>query len=140
MRTPDWNRPERLSVAYLIAPVLAVLLSLPIPLLVTSRLAWFAIPVYVGLLAAPGYIYVWSDPWKRGTISPGVELWARSSLLTATAASFGGATVAGIFLLIHAVPFALISGMLSLTLLRRLRAKPGRTASPTSFTEEEAGS
>ncbi|HEV3191087.1 MAG TPA: hypothetical protein VGY54_11345 [Polyangiaceae bacterium] len=137
MRVRDWNRPERLSVAYLLAPLLAVLLTLPIPLFVTSRIALLAIPVYVGLLAAPGYVYVWSDPWKRRAMSPGVELWARYSLLAATAASLGGATIAAIGLLVHAVPLAVISGLLSLTLLRRLQTRPGQIVGCLARTEEE---
>jgi hypothetical protein len=132
MRTPDWNRPERLSVAYLLAPALGMLLTLPIPLLTEKVFAMLAIPVYVGLLSAPGYIYAWSDPWKRGTLSHGMELWARWSLRTSLAASVAGAALAGVGLLVHVVAFALVSAVLSFTLLRRLRAKPGRRVVPDS--------
>ena len=121
---------KHLSYGYLIAPLITLLLVLP-PI---SELPPFlpeathnpnlfqvllVVPFYLGLMAAPGYIYAWL---KKGNIGPKRSWqyrWAQISLFGAIIASMIGAVWSIPTVII--VPFALWSLVVAIKLLQLFR-------------------
>lgn len=64
------------------------------PLLTTKNFNLFqvliALPFWVGLAAAPGYLYAWSGEYVPNAARRSVRLWVGASLLAALVASLGG--------------------------------------------------
>ncbi len=116
---------NRLSIWYLVFPVLSVFLIWPMiaelpPLNIPSNLNWFQVliasPFYLGILAAPGYIYAWSGNYDTRDMTQRKGTWVKWSLWSALVASIGGLTT-----IMAVVPFPAVlgSGIFSILLLRR---------------------
>ena len=138
------EEPQRLraSIWFLILPFLSMLSVWPMiaelpPLRIPSNFNWFqvaiACPWYLGVLAAPGYIYAWSGAYSPAIAPPSHWVWVELSLVAAILASAGG------FITVLAViPFPAVLGSFigSVILFRRFhRARPGSLATsdgPTS--------
>lgn len=113
---------EPLSRWYLVPPITTLFLILPIvadmpPLRVPQNLNTIQIlvvlPFYVGLAAAPGWVYVWSGHYDRRRLTLGKRIWAAASLWAALIASIGGFTT-----ILAIVPFpAVVASALACALL-----------------------
>lgn len=120
---------DRLSVAYLLTPALALaIFSLPIcelPPMRTGTNTWqwiVAVPWWLGVACAPGYIYVWSERWRSRSLKRRTLIWVHASLLGATLSSFAGA-ILGLLTAIFWV-FPAISGVLAIQVwLRFIRSR-----------------
>ena len=98
---------------YVVPPALAMILALPVALIVAPwnlpyvKLTWFHVvilaPFYVGLLAAPGYLYVLFNRPKRAELVPRIRWWVRLSLWLAVLCSAGG-VVGGYWMILFAIP------------------------------------
>jgi hypothetical protein len=118
---------KRQSIVLVLVPALAMLVVLPqileLPPLMFSEnfnilQVLIALPFYLGLLAAPGYLYVWSGCKPH----PGSRAWLLASLWAALIASTAGTIVS--LPAIVPVPFAAGSVICSLVILTRfLRAQ-----------------
>jgi len=127
------DKARRLSVAYVVAPAIALLFALPWQLMLplpgtpkhTAAPLWlqFAIvPFWLGLAAVPGYLYVWSERWRSRVLSPLTVAWIHLSLAVAVLASALGA--AYLLLTVIGWVFAAISGCLAIHLwIRFWRAR-----------------
>jgi hypothetical protein len=119
----------RLSVAYILTPIIAVAVAAPAILhlpMHMDRKVWFSPwPFWLGLVCSPGYIYCWSDRWRRGTLRRAVRLWVAASLVGAAVASASGAALmllTGIFWI-----FSAMSAGCCIHMLRRfVRIERGR--------------
>jgi hypothetical protein len=89
----------RLSIWYVVFPAVTMLLVWPHvrelpPLLITKNFNLYevliALPFWVGLVAAPGYLYAWSGQYVANAARRSVRLWVGASLLAALVASLGG--------------------------------------------------
>jgi len=92
---------KRLSVWYLFPPLLTAFLIWPIiadfpPMKIPSNFNWLQIlivsPFYVGILAAPGYIYAWLGHYDTSGMRQRKRTWIKWSLWSALFASIGGLT------------------------------------------------
>jgi predicted RNase H-like HicB family nuclease len=108
------------SVAYLLTPLLAMLLAGPALMLIASPLWWVSLPHVAGVLAAPGFTYAWADAWRKRPPGPGTVRWMNVSLLLALAASLAGTVMSAAFGVVIATPFAAISAWECIVLLRRV--------------------
>lgn len=118
------ERQRPLSPWYLVPPVLTLVLIWPVvvdlpPLRWPDNLNLFQIvlvlPFYLGLAAAPGWLYVWSGHYDRRRLIRGKRIWAESSLWLALVSSLGGLTT--IFAI---VPFpAVVASAIACALLLR---------------------
>jgi len=118
---PTWKQDHLLSLSYLASPVLAFGLGFPALLLIKSPLWWVSIPHFIGLLAAPGYVYAWTDLWRERASAPLTTGWLVASLRLAIVASTSGIVLSlasGVWL---ATPFAALTTWQCVVLLRRLR-------------------
>jgi len=96
-----------ISVAYLAAPPLALLVASPLAFGFTTRAGWpLAVPFWLGILAGPGYIAGWIAVRRHLGPSMRVERWIEGSLLLAAMASGAGA---GLMLMLG--PFAALPAM-----------------------------
>ena len=84
---------HRPSVAYLLAPCIAVL-SAAGPILglrVGTVPIWISnLPFWIGVVGAPGYVYVWSGRWRGRRLPVPMVLWVHVSMAAAFAASAWG--------------------------------------------------
>ena len=105
---------QRPSVAYLLAPALAMVVVVPVLIeFKPGRVPWWFsnIPIWLGFLAAPGYVYAWGAPWGHHHVTRIVAGWVRVSLVVAlVAAAWGTAFLAltGIFWVFPAITVALV--------------------------------
>ena len=114
---------RRLSVAYILTPFIAVAVAWP-PIMEwpmrVNRWIWFSPwPFWLGVLCTPGYLFCWSDWWRRGPMHPVVRWWIAASLVGAMVASVGGA-----MLMLLTVLFWIFSAMSAgccIHMLRRFR-------------------
>jgi hypothetical protein len=84
----------RRSVAYLLAPCIAVLCAAgPIMgLRVGTVPLWISnLPFWIGMAGAPGYVYVWSERWRGRRLSRPFIYWVHVSMAAAFVASVWGA-------------------------------------------------
>jgi hypothetical protein len=71
---------------YLVPPALALMIGAPLLLspFVNDDLHWTYVgvagPVYLGIFAAPGYLYAFFDDLRAGHVGPVVRVWVRTSL------------------------------------------------------------
>lgn len=93
---------NRLSPLYVVFPAVALLVAVPFILMFPPFArsvgpgAWWVTPnviTAVAILAAPGYVYAWSQPWQRKPLSPWCRRWMWGSLVLADLA-FAAGTVA----------------------------------------------
>jgi hypothetical protein len=102
--------------------VLPPVLGLP-PIVILNNLNWYQVvavlPFYVGLAAAPGYLYVWAGRADKGAHSPQLRSWLMVSLWAALIASAAG-TIISVPAVIP-IPFAAGSVVCSLVVLVRFR-------------------
>ena len=109
---------KRLSVAYLITPLIAVALAspwqlmmpppwAPVPDQTPSWLRYAFIPFWFGLAACPGYVYVWSERWRVRAPGRCTASWLHLSLAGAVAASAIGTA----YMLLAAAVFAVFPGI-----------------------------
>lgn len=90
---------SRLPIWYILAPLATIILILP-PILDLPPLRHsdnlnvvqiiIVIPFYLGLLAAPGYLYAWSGHHDRKRLNGAIRFWIDISLGGAVLAAFGG--------------------------------------------------
>lgn len=81
-----------------IAPILSILIALPIatmPFYPDERgtnplMVLLAAPVYLGLVAAPGYLFAATSDTRAAELSSGRRLWVRASLVLANLSAAGG--------------------------------------------------
>ena len=115
----------RLSYWYVVAPAVTMLLVWPPvselpPLRITENFNVFqvliALPFWVGLAAAPGYLYAWSGQYDRDRASWSVRLWVGASLIAAFAATVGGLISA---LAVIPLPFDIASIVCAGLMIRR---------------------
>ena len=143
MSEPEQGRTAHLSWWYLVAPSLTMVLILP-PVLDMPPLGppplnpnWLQIfmvtPWYLGLAAAPGYIYAWAGHYSPRRLSTWTYLWVAASLWTAVISSFWGALFS--ILTVIVAPFAIWSCVLSVLLLKRFYSADVDTGSH----EEDVG-
>jgi hypothetical protein len=119
----------RLSVAYLVAPLLAVLCAAPA--IIEFRVGvvswWMSnLPFWIGLASAPGYVYAWSERWRRPELDRLRVFWVHASLAGAFLASFWGSILLVLTILFWVFPA--ISAALTLHLWLRF----ARRGSPHS--------
>ena len=116
---------SRLSYWYVVPPAVAMLLVWPPvselpPLVIAENFNVFqvliALPFWVGLGAAPGYLYAWSGQYDRDRASRSVRLWVGASLIAAFAATLGGLISA---LAVIPLPFDVASIVCSGLMIRR---------------------
>lgn len=116
---------RRLPLWYLVPPFVALVLVWPIivempPLRRPSNLnavqVILVVPFYLGLAAAPGWLYAWAGHYERGSLSRSQRVWVSTSLWTALLASIGGSVT-----IFAVIPFPAVVGslMVSVFLLRR---------------------
>ena len=126
MSDPD----GRLSGWYLVPPLATLVLIWPMveglpPLKSSSNFNALQIiivlPFYLGLAAAPGWLYAWAGHYDRSGLSSGQRWWVGGSLWAALLASVGGLTT-----ILAVVPFPAVVGSLvvSLFMLRRYYTSP----------------
>ena len=133
----DTAESNRFSVAYLVAPATAVLVAIPAAILVspfhipedhTGRVLFVvaAIPLPLGVLSCPGYVYVWTERWRRRHLGGWRKAWLHGSMAAAAVASLmGGLLMLGGMLVVAAFP--LLSGVLALHMwVRFVRVSSGR--------------
>ena len=122
---------QRLSFWYVIPPLATLVLLLPPvselpPFWPKGSLnqpgigSWMAVlPFYVGLCAAPGYLYAWAGNYSRSSLKPWVRNWVEISIVLAILSSLVG----GVFsvLTVIVAPFAFWSGVMAVRLWRRFR-------------------
>jgi hypothetical protein len=77
---------------YFLPPAVALLMAIPVAMIkpVDATTAAVVAPFYLGLAAAPGYIYCWASRARAAALSAGIRWWIRGSLLAALVASAGG--------------------------------------------------
>lgn len=116
---------RRLSLSYLVTPLLAIAVSLPgimsfppfHPLGAPANRALgyvLSIPTWFGIYAFPGYVYTWTDHWRRANPGRIMTYWIHTSLFSAVLASSVGAvlmTLTGIFWVFPAISAALAGHM-----------------------------
>ena len=114
-----------LSPWYLLCPAATLALVVPMimglpPLAIPSNFNWFqvaiATPFWLGILAAPGYIYAWAGHYDRTALSSIRQRWVGSSLILALVATIGGLISA---LTVIAIPTELGSIICASLMLRR---------------------
>lgn len=102
------------AVLYLLPPAAALVMALPVVLAtVTPRDAFsmaIIAPFYLGLAAAPGYIYCWASRARAASVSSGIRWWIRGSLVAALVASVGG-MLGSLWMLLFVVPAALTAAV-----------------------------
>jgi len=83
---------EQLSIWYLVFPFLALVTVLPVvlnlpPVTWPENLNTFqfiiAAPFWLGMVAAPGYVYTWCGHHSRAVLPTRQRLWVCSSLVAA---------------------------------------------------------
>jgi hypothetical protein len=82
-----------LSMTYLVIPSLGVLSgALPIFYLRVGLVPWWMsnLPFWIGLVSAPGYVYAWSERWRKPNIGKVERLFIHASLAGALLASTWG--------------------------------------------------
>jgi hypothetical protein len=132
----DTDNRKRLSAAYVVAPCIALLTSAPAAMFVPPfhspdgasaavqlLFAMGAIPLPVGCLSAPGYVYAWSERWRGRDVPMWARAWIHTSLTGAVAASFLGTLfmLAGGLVLFAVLPA--ISGCLAIHVWRRFSSQ-----------------
>ena len=94
---------------YLLPPAAALVMALPAVLaMVTPHDALSAAivaPFYLGLAAAPGYIYCWASRARAVAVSASVRWWIRGSLIVALLASVGG-MLGALWMILFIIPAA----------------------------------
>jgi len=124
------SKSKHLSYWYLVPPILTLLLLLPmileLPPFMPEKIEnpnlfqmLITLPFYLGLLAAPGYIYVWLGNYNSQKLGSGHRLWVFASLIIAIVASLVGGLLS-VFTVIVA-PFAFGSLLTSIMLLLKIR-------------------
>ena len=80
------------AMLYFLPPAAALVMAIPVAMIKPADAFSTAIiaPFYLGLAAAPGYIYCWASRARAVRLSAGTRWWIRGSLLTALVASAGG--------------------------------------------------
>jgi len=115
---------------YLLPPAAALAMALPVVLaMVTPRDAFstaIIAPFYLGLAAAPGYIYCWASRARAAGLSAGIRWWIRGSLLAALVASAGGMLGARWMILFFVPSVATVA--VTLRLWRNFEARPPSSA------------
>jgi len=115
-------------VSAIVCPIAALLIAIPIGLLPAagdlrpeSRLfsALLAVPFWAGVLAAPGYWFLFRYRPKRTTLSGALRTWVRCSLGLATLAATLGGLATFVMPLFAPSAFALVA---TLKLWRRFEA------------------
>ena len=117
---------QRLSFWYVIPPTITLILILPpiseLPPFLSKGTenpnisqALLALPFYLGLTAAPGYIYAWLGNYNSKSLRRGVRLWVYVSLIIAVVASFVGGLLS--ILTVIVAPFAFWSFIMVVKLL-----------------------
>ena len=122
------ERLKRLSVLYVVLPAGALIIVWPM-IRELPPISWpdnlntlqfvAAAPFWIGIAAAPGYLYAWSGHRSRSSLQPIRRYWVALSLAAALLASVTGAVVSA--LAVVPVPFTIGSAVCSLLLIRRLR-------------------
>lgn len=100
------------ALLYLAPPAVALLMAIPVATIrpVDATTAAVVAPFYLGLAAAPGYIYCCASRARAAWVSPGVRWWIRGSLIAALVASAGG-IVGSLWMLLFVVPAALTAAV-----------------------------
>jgi hypothetical protein len=116
---------RHLPIWYVLCPALAMLLVLaPIlelpPLMFTENFNAFqvlvALPFWIGVAAAPGYLYAWSGAYEPSVASSMTRAWVVGSLAAALLASLGGLIT---ILVVIPFPFVVASVLASFLMMRR---------------------
>jgi len=103
-------------VLYLLPPALALIVASPLLMspftneYIGLDYVLLAAPVYLGIIAAPGYMYAFLDDLRTKKVGPRVRVWVRLSLILALIASVWGTGI-----LFGALPFVLLPLSSSLT-------------------------
>jgi len=135
MATPQGGEVKQLTRrpwAFLLAPTLTMLIGMPLagmPFAGDPRGFWapytlIALPFYLGLLAAPGYIAALLVDPRQLYLSAGRRLWVRASLILGLVCGVAG-TIGGTMMVLF-IPPALASAVGCGLLLRRFE-RTGRT-------------
>ena len=125
---------SRLSVAYLVTPVIAVAVAIPaIMNLRVGHVPWWIsnLPFWLGLLSAPGYVYVWTELWRGRRNGRARVWWTCASLAGALLASVWGTILLlmlGFLAIFPAITLALVVHMWAryLRFLRQAATKAAR--------------
>lgn len=126
------------AIACLVGPLSALVVALPIALLplealtkgagdFPARYLLLASPAYLGLAAAPGYLYCALHSVSAEALSPGRRWWIRASMVTAIACSAAGLWAATLMWLFG--PPSLLSLACSALLLWRFERSPAASSS-----------
>ena len=113
------------AVLYLLPPAAALVMALPVVLgMVMPRDVFSAAivaPFYLGLAAAPGYIYCWASKARAAGVRAGVRWWIRGSLVAALVASVGG-MLGALWMILFIVPAA-VTAAVTLRLWRNFEVR-----------------
>jgi len=109
---------------YFLPPAVALLMAIPVAMIkpVDATTAAVVAPIYLGLAAAPGYIYCWASRARAAALSGGIRWWIRGSLLAALVASAGGMLGARWMMLFFVPSVATVA--VTLRLWRNFEARP----------------
>ena len=120
------------AMLYLFPPGAAILLASPLvgqrPVDWTTTMV--VAPLYLGLGAAPGYVYCWAVNPRAMAVSAAVRWWIRGSLFAALAASIGG-MVAALWMVLFLLP-AVPTAILTLRLWWKFEQRASRTITEVS--------
>lgn len=133
------------SILYLLFPIAAVLLALPLSQLrpIDATTALVVAPFHLALLAAPGYVFCWARNARARTMGAVARWWVRLSLLAALMASVGG--MLGAYWMVLFFPPSLATAVVVLLLWRRFEgadhaaASAVRAAGPSALDEPAPG-
>lgn len=123
----------RLSVAYLVAPMLAVFCAAPaITEFRIGVVSWWMsnLPFWIGLASAPGYVYAWSERWRCTELNRRKVCWVHASLAGAFLASFWGSILLVLTILFWVFPA--ISAALALHLWLRFARRGSKRSGEIS--------
>lgn len=125
---PDVTQLRRQTIWSLIFPAASLLIALTFvaglfPLSMSSDFSVWQIvmvfPFYLGVIAAPGYVYAWSGRYHPESAKQNIRQWVKSSLIAAVVASAWGLVVGAISVVLF--PTTLGALIFSSMLLYRYR-------------------
>lgn len=101
------------AMIYFLPPLGALALAMPLATIkpVDATTTAVVAPFYLGLAAAPGYIYCWASRARAVEVSAGVRWWIRGSLVAALAASVGG-MLGSLWMILFIVPAAVTAAVI----------------------------
>jgi hypothetical protein len=121
---------------YIVSPAIALWLAAPAALALApwnlrylDSLAPFHalfLAFYLGILAAPGYLFALVTEMTAERVSTAVRWWVNASLIVASLCSLAG-LIASVWMILFGPP-SLMALYASLTLLRQFERRPSRTA------------